>query len=87
MTRLLLLAVANYPLKTLISTLNMSATPESVQTLLNSDNFGDRLSGINQLRQLDPATAFELIRPAVTDKNVRVRYAAVSQLSSLGKTR
>lgn len=61
------------------------STPESTQTLLNSENFGERLSGINQLRQLDPAIAFELIQPAVTDKNVRVRYAAVSQLSSLGQ--
>lgn len=63
----------------------MSVTPESVQALLNSENFGDRLSAINQLRQLDPAVAFELIQPAVTDSNVRVRYAAVSQLSSLGQ--
>lgn len=62
----------------------MSITPESVQTLLQSDNFGDRLSAINQMRQLDPAVAFELIQPAVMDKNVRVRYAAVSQLSTLG---
>lgn len=63
----------------------MSITPESVQTLLQSDNFGDRLSAINQMRQLDPAVAFELIQPAVMDKNVRVRYAAVSQLSVLGQ--
>lgn len=62
----------------------MSITPESVQTLLKSDNFGERLSAINQLRQLDPAVAFELIQPAVVDNNVRVRYAAVSQLGSLG---
>jgi HEAT repeat protein len=62
----------------------MSITPESVQTLLKSDNFGERLSAVNQLRQLDPAVAFELIQMAVVDKNVRVRYAAVSQLGSLG---
>jgi HEAT repeat protein len=63
----------------------MSVTPESVQTLLTSENFGERLSGVNQLRQLDPATAFDLIQSAVVDKNVRVRYAAVSQLSILGQ--
>ncbi|MCU0525026.1 MAG: HEAT repeat domain-containing protein [Elainella sp. Prado103] len=63
----------------------MSVTPESVQALLTSEDFGDRLSGVNQLRQLDPAVAFELIQPAVADRNVRVRYAAVSQLASLGE--
>jgi HEAT repeat protein len=61
------------------------ATLESVQALLNSQDFGERLSGINQLRQLDPAIAFQLIQSTVTDPNVRVRYAAVSQFSSLGQ--
>ncbi|HEY9661248.1 MAG TPA: HEAT repeat domain-containing protein [Allocoleopsis sp.] len=63
----------------------MSVTPESVKELLNSEDFGQRLSGVNQLRQLEPAIAFELIQFAITDKNVRVRYAAVSQLSTLGQ--
>lgn len=63
----------------------MSITPESVQTLLKSDNFGDRLSAVNQMRQLDPAVAFGLIQAAVIDRNVRVRYAAVSQIGSLGQ--
>lgn len=63
----------------------MSVTPESVQTLLESNDFGDRLSAVNQLRQLDPAVAFELIQPVIFDSNVRVRYAAVSQMSSLGQ--
>jgi HEAT repeat protein len=40
---------------------------------------------VNQLRQLDPAIAFEMIQPLVSDSNVRVRYASVSQLSSLGR--
>lgn len=62
----------------------MSITPESIQEQLQSQDFGDRLKAINQLRQIDPAIAFELIQPSVTDKNVRVRYAAVSQLASLG---
>lgn len=60
-------------------------TPEGVQKLLNSDDYGDRITGLNQLRQLDPAVAFPMIQPLVTDKNVRVRYAAVSQLDPLGK--
>ena len=32
--------------------------PESVQELLTSDNFGDRIKGLNQLRQLPPHLAF-----------------------------
>lgn len=63
----------------------MSVTPESVQELLNSEDFGQRLSAINQLRQLDPVVAFPLLQSAVTDTSVRVRYAAVSQMSSLGQ--
>lgn len=52
--------------------------------MLSADDAGQRMSGVNQLRQLDPSVAFELIRPLITDANVRVRYAAVSQLASLG---
>ncbi|MBW4440779.1 MAG: HEAT repeat domain-containing protein [Plectolyngbya sp. WJT66-NPBG17] len=59
-------------------------TPDSIRALLHSENFGDRLRGINQLREIDPAIAFELIQIPVIDPNVRVRYAAVSQLASLG---
>ncbi|HEY9669895.1 MAG TPA: HEAT repeat domain-containing protein [Waterburya sp.] len=63
----------------------MSVTRESVQQLLTSEDFGQRISGVNQLRQLEPAVAFELIQPVVMDKNTRVRYAAVSQLDTLGQ--
>ncbi len=59
-------------------------TAELVKQALASDDLGDRLTGINQLRQLPPEIAFELIQPAIQDANPRVRYAAVSQLSSLG---
>jgi HEAT repeat protein len=62
----------------------MSITSESVKELLDSTDFGDRMRGVNQLRQLDPAIAFKMIQQPVVDSNVRVRYAAVSQLSSLG---
>jgi len=62
----------------------MSITPESVEALLKSEDFGDRLRAVNQLRQLEPATAFSLIQTAIADGNPRVRYAAVSQLASLG---
>lgn len=59
-------------------------TAAAVQAALASEDLGDRLSGVNQLRQLPPDVAFELIQPAIQDPNPRVRYAAVSQLSSLG---
>lgn len=62
----------------------MSVTRESVQQLLSSEDYGQRISGVNQLRQLDDAVAFELIQPAIGDRNTRVRYAAVSQLDRLG---
>ncbi|WOB42692.1 HEAT repeat domain-containing protein [Thermoleptolyngbya oregonensis NK1-22] len=62
----------------------MTITPESVKALLESGDFGDRLRAVNQMRQLDPAIAFDLIQIAATDSSVRVRYAAVSQLASLG---
>ena len=63
----------------------MSITPESVQQLLKSEDFGDRIKGLNQLRQLQPKAAFKLIQPMVKDKNTRVRYAAVSQFDHLGQ--
>lgn len=59
--------------------------PDLVKAALESADFGERLRAINHLRQLDPAIAFELIKTPVLDSNVRVRYAAVSQLSSLGR--
>ncbi len=63
----------------------MSVTRESVQQLLSSEDYGQRISGVNQLRQLDDAVAFELIQPAIADRNARVRYAAISQLDRLGQ--
>ncbi|NEN88838.1 MAG: HEAT repeat domain-containing protein [Okeania sp. SIO3H1] len=62
----------------------MSVTPDSIQQLLISEDLGDRLRGVNQLRQIDVATAFELIQTSIKDQDTRVRYAAVSQMSSLG---
>ncbi len=62
----------------------MSITPESVDALIHSADLGDRLRGVNQLRSLEPAVAYALLQPAIEDPNPRVRYAAVSQLASLG---
>lgn len=57
---------------------------DEIKQLLDSEDFGDRLRGINKLRQVDHAIAFDLIQPLVKDSQVRVRYAAVSQLDTLG---
>lgn len=58
---------------------------EQIQQMLGSENSGDRIKAINQLRNIDPATAFALIQPLCDDPNTRVRYAAVSQISTLGE--
>lgn len=63
----------------------MSVNPESVKQLLNSENLGDRLRAVNQIRELeDKAIAFELIKTGINDGNSRVRYSAVSQMDTLG---
>lgn len=62
----------------------MSPTPDSVKQQIESSDLGDRLRGVNQARELDPAIAYELIVTACKDSNPRVRYAAFSQLDTLG---
>ena len=62
----------------------MSITSESVKQLLNSEDLGDRLRAVNQIRQLEPTVGFELIQTAISDRNSRVRYSAVSQMDTLG---
>ncbi len=57
---------------------------ETIDTLINSENKGDRITALNLLRDLEPAIAFGYIKQLVTDNNTRVRYAAVSQLATLG---
>jgi len=56
-----------------------------IQQLLTSAEVGDRLQGLNQLRSLDPQMAFPLIAPLIQDQNARIRYAAVSQVATLGR--
>jgi HEAT repeat protein len=63
----------------------MAITPDSVRELLHSDDYGDRLRAVNQLRELDPTEAFDLVQLAANDGNARVRYAAISQIASLGQ--
>ena len=62
----------------------MSITPESVKQLLSSEDLGDRLRAVNQIRNLEQPIAFELLQIAIADSNERVRYSAVSQLDTLG---
>lgn len=62
----------------------MTITPESVQQLIDATDFGERMRGINQLRQLPLPVAFEMVKPLLTDANARIRYAAVCQLDTLG---
>ena len=56
----------------------------SIDILINSENKGDRITALNLIRELQPAIAFGYIKQLVTDNNTRVRYAAVSQLATLG---
>ncbi len=60
----------------------MSA-PETVQALLQDADWGRRLQGVEQCRQLAPAVALNLLKEVITDRNARVRYAAVSQLGNM----
>ncbi len=62
----------------------MSITPDSVKKQLESEDLGDRLRGVNEIRELEPAIGFELIQSAIKDENARVRYSAVSQFDTLG---
>lgn len=63
----------------------MTITPDSVRELLQSQDYGDRIKAVNQLRQIEAAAAFDLAQLAAHDSNARVRYAAISQLASLGR--
>lgn len=63
----------------------MSANSESIKQMLASEDLGDRLRAVNQIRELeDQKVAFELAQTAIKDRNTRVRYAAVSQMDTLG---
>lgn len=57
---------------------------ESITALVNSENKADRITALNLIRELEPAIAFGYIKQLVTDNNTRVRYAAVSQMATLG---
>ena len=66
----------------------MTANSESIKQKLTSEDLGERLRAVNQIRELeDKKIAFDLIQIATSDRNARVRYAAVSQMDTLGDTR
>lgn len=63
----------------------MTVTAESIRQMLSSEDLGDRLRAVNQIRELeDTKIAFELVQSASQDRNARVRYSAVSQMDTLG---
>ena len=62
----------------------MVISPDQIQQQLASEDLGQRLRAVNLLREIDPAVAFKLIQTVVSDPSARVRYAAISQFSSLG---
>ena len=62
----------------------MVISPEQIKQQLASDDLGQRLRAVNLLREIDPAVAFELIQTVISDSSARVRYAAISQFSTLG---
>lgn len=63
----------------------MAVSADTIKTSLNSNNLGDRLRAVNQIRELEPHIGLELIQIAIGDSSARVRYAAVSQMDTLGK--
>ena len=62
----------------------MVISPEQIKQQLASEDLGQRLRAVNLLREVDPAVAFELIQTVISDSSARVRYAAISQFSTLG---
>lgn len=59
-------------------------TPDAIRTALGSDDLGDRLRAVNEIRQLEPTDGLPLLTIAAADPNPRVRYAAVSQFDHYG---
>ncbi|MGK7889334.1 MAG: HEAT repeat domain-containing protein [Leptolyngbyaceae cyanobacterium] len=63
----------------------MTLTPESARQMLTSEVYEQRLSAINQLTDLPPETALELVQLVLNDAKARARYAAVSKLATVGQ--
>ncbi|MEB3230285.1 MAG: HEAT repeat domain-containing protein, partial [Leptolyngbyaceae bacterium] len=63
----------------------MTLTPESARQMLTSEVYEQRLSAINQLTDLPPGIALDLVQLVLNDPKARVRYAAVSKLATVGQ--
>ncbi|WP_041699542.1 HEAT repeat domain-containing protein [Thalassoporum mexicanum] len=63
----------------------MTQSQEFLKQQLSSSELGDRLKALNQSRGLPDADRFELVCIAGVDPSARVRYDALSQMSSLGQ--
>ncbi len=57
---------------------------DDVRALIESEDYGDRIIGIERLGNIDPAAAFELLKPVITDEHPRVRYTAASKMATMG---
>ena len=56
---------------------------EELNRLAASEDWGDRIKAINQVRELPAEEAFLLLSQLANDPNTRVRYAAISQIGTL----
>jgi HEAT repeat protein len=62
----------------------MTDLPATLIQAIESTNISDRITALNQIRQLEPAAGLQAIERLVGDSNVRIRYAAVSQMANVG---
>jgi HEAT repeat protein len=63
----------------------MTQSLASFKQLLSSSDLGDRLKALNQSRSLPDPERFELVCIAGSDSSARIRYDALSQMSTLGQ--
>jgi HEAT repeat protein len=62
----------------------MSEILDGFKERLTSDDLGVRMKALGDSRNLDISERFVLAAIAATDKNARIRYDAVSQMSTIG---
>ena len=64
----------------------MALISDDIRQMLTSEAYEQRLSAINHLSAIDTDIAFDLVQLVVDDPKVRVRYAAMSKLATVGVT-
>ncbi len=57
---------------------------DQLRAMMQSEEYGERMRALTQSRELTLAGRFEFASMAAADSNARIRYDAVSQLSSVG---